>query len=619
MFFVVVNLYLKFWINVIQVDNLSVAYGNFLFNDATFSLQRGEKCGLLGRNGSGKSTLFGFLIGGKAPDSGSISIRKGYRIGALSQHLSFTENSIVNEAAKGLPDSEKDNLYKVEAILSGLGFSENDMQRSPAEFSGGYQLRLHLTKLLVADPDCLLLDEPTNYLDIVSIRWLTKFLQNWQGEMILISHDREFMDSVTTHTMGIYRQKVRKCKGGTESFFESILQEEEVHEKTRQNTEKKKAHLQSFIDRFGAKATKAVQARSREKMISRMPVLEKLKAIHSLDFEFAMAPFGAKRMLEAKDLYFNYSENTPQLLENFSLTIEKGDRIAIIGKNGRGKSTLLKVLSQELKPVSGAIKIADNVSVGYFGQTNIDRLHPEHTIAEEIQAANPQLNTTDVKGICGVMMFSGDQSEKKTNILSGGEKSRVLLGKILASPCNMLLLDEPTHHLDMESIEALVDALDAFKGAVVFVTHSELILRQLELNKIVICHNGYQEVFMGGYDRFLEDKGWGDAPLDTAKGKKKGFSLKEEKQKRAEQVVLRSKILKPLDAEIAKKEKEIAALEILQDRDQHTLVELSMKRDSKGIQELSKTIASQKAAIDQLYEDLEVVMIKREEAEASFL
>lgn len=601
---------------MIQVDNLSVAYGNFLFSEASFSLQQGEKCGLVGRNGSGKSTLFRLLLGKEEPDSGCVSIRKNYRVGALSQHLSFTEDTVIQEAAKGLRAEEKDCVYKVEAILSGLGFSKEDMEKSPSQFSGGYQLRLHLTKLLVADPDCLLLDEPTNYLDIVSIRWLTKFLQNWQGEMILISHDREFMDSITTHTMGIYREKIRKCKGSTEAFFESILQEEEIYEKTRVNTEKKKAHLQSFVDRFGAKATKAVQARSREKMISRMPVLEKLKNIHSLDFEFAVAPFGAKKMLESTDIFFTYKKGFPEIVRNFSLTIEKGDRIAIIGKNGRGKSTLLKILSQELKPSSGNSKIADNVYIGYFGQTNIERLHPNHTIAEEIQAANTLLNTTEVKGICGVMMFSGDLSEKKIQILSGGEKSRVLLGKILASPCNLLLLDEPTHHLDIESIEALVQALDSFDGSVVLVTHSELILRQLEVNKIVICHDGYQEIFSGNYDRFLEEKGWEDTPCDSVKNKKKISSLKEEKQKRAELVALRSKILKPLDADIAKKEKEIADLEIQQDKDQHFLVDLSLKGDSKKIQEISKIIALRKASIDKLYEELEVVMIKREEAEA---
>ena len=496
-------------VEVIQVDDLSVAYhGVFLFKGASFSLQRRERCGLVGVNGSGKSTLFKLLLGEETPDSGNISISKGYQIGSLKQHLTFTESTLIGEAAMALPKDEREYPYRVETMLFGLGFKEEDMERSPAEFSGGYQLRLHLAKLLVTEPDCLLLDEPTNYLDIVSIRWLTRFLQTWQGEMLLISHDREFMDQVSTHTMGIHRGGVRKSKGGTGKYFESILIEEEVHEKTRLSVEKKKAHLQGFIDRFGATASKAVQAQARQKMIDKIPALEKLKSLHSLDFEFTEAPFFGKMMLDAQDIAFKYTPTSPTIVKKFSLEIERGERIAIIGKNGRGKSTLLKLIAEELDPQEGVVKKGENVSIGYFGQTNIDRLHPEHTIIEEIQLANSKLSQTQVRGICGVMMFSADQAKKKNGVLSGGEKSRVLLGKILATPCNLLLLDEPTHHLDMESIEALVDALETFKGSVVFITHSELILRQLDLNKIILCSENEQEIFLGNYEEFLDKKGW---------------------------------------------------------------------------------------------------------------
>lgn len=509
-------------IYMIQVDNLSVAFhGNFLFKEASFTLQKKERCGLVGINGSGKTTLFRLLLGEEIPDSGTISIGKHYVIGTLKQHLKFTEKTLLGEASMALPLEEREFPYRVEAILFGLGFKESDMERAPGEFSGGYQLRLQLAKLLVTEPDCLLLDEPTNYLDIVSIRWLTRFLQNWHGEMVLISHDREFMDQVSTHTMGIHRGQVRKSKGGTAKFFESILQEEEVYEKTRLNVEKKKAHLQGFIDRFGAKASKAVQAQARQKMIDKIPALEKLKSLHALDFEFTTAPFSGKKMIDVKEISFKYGQaGEANIIENFSLEMEKGERIAIIGKNGRGKSTLLKLLAGELTPLSGNVKRSDNVSIGYFGQTNIDRLHPDHSIMEEIQLANSRLSQTQVRSICGVMLFSSDQAKKKNGVLSGGEKSRVLLGKILATPCNLLLLDEPTHHLDMESIEALVDALETFEGSVVFVTHSELILRQLDLGKVILCTENGQEVFLGNYTDFLEKRGWDDE--GPAKAKKKG-------------------------------------------------------------------------------------------------
>ena len=224
----------------------------------------------------------------------------------LDQHIVFSRPSLIEEAALGLRPEEQDCIYKAETILFGLGFNEQDLDRSPQEFSGGYQLRLHLAKVLVGEPDCLLLDEPTNYLDIVSIRWFTKFLKEWQGEFILISHDREFLDSVSTHTMGIHRQKVSKVKGSTIHFFEQIMQKEEIHEKTRQNLEKKREHLQGFIDRFGAKASKATQAASKQKALGRIPVLENLKNLYQLDFQFNEANFFSKKMLEAHDVSFSY-------------------------------------------------------------------------------------------------------------------------------------------------------------------------------------------------------------------------------------------------------------------------------------------------------------------------
>lgn len=497
---------------MIQVDGLTLAYyGEPLFEDASFSIQPGERCALVGRNGAGKSSLFRLLTDQEDPDKGTIAKRKNYIIGTLNQHIVFTRPTLIEEAALGLRPDERDCLYKAETILFGLGFNEEDLDRSPSDFSGGYQLRLHLAKVLVGEPDCLLLDEPTNYLDIVSIRWFTQFLLDWKGEFILISHDREFLDSVSTHTMGIHRQKVHKVKGNTISFYEQLMQKEEIHEKTRQNLEKKREHLQGFIDRFGAKASKATQAASKQKMLSRIPVLENLKNLYHLDFVFNEANFPGQKMLEAEDVCFSYNPaSTEPLIDHLSLSIEKGERIAFIGKNGRGKSTILRLLAGEITPNKGSIKRSDNLSIGYFGQTNIDRLHPKHSIEEEISAANPRLNLTQVKGICGCMMFSGDKSKKLNSVLSGGEKSRVLLGKIIATPCNLLLLDEPTHHLDMESIEALIDAIEDFQGAVIMVTHSELILKRMILDKIVVCHERRQELHLGTYEEFLDKNGWHD-------------------------------------------------------------------------------------------------------------
>ncbi|MBA3957430.1 MAG: ABC-F family ATP-binding cassette domain-containing protein [Parachlamydiaceae bacterium] len=593
-----------------QVDDLSIVYqGNPLFKGATFTLQTGERCGLVGRNGSGKTTLFRILSGKETPDSGSITMRKKYAIGMLDQHIVFTKPTLIEEAALGLREEEKECIYKAETILFGLGFREEDLERSPSEFSGGYQLRLHLAKVLISDPDCLFLDEPTNYLDIVSIRWFQRFLQDWKGEFVLISHDREFMDSVTTHTMGIHRQKIHKVQGSTITFYEQLFQQEEIYERTRQNQEKKRAHTQSFIDRFGAKASKATQAASRQKLLSRIPVLEKLRELNHLDFSFKEAPFPGKSMLDATEVAFSYNSETT-LIEGLTLSVEKAERIAIIGKNGRGKSTILRLLAQELSPRSGTLKCSENTRIGYFGQTNIDRLHPRHTIEEEISIANSALNMTEVRSICGLMMFSSDRATKLTSVLSGGERSRVLLGKILAKPCNVLLLDEPTHHLDMESIEALIDALEDFEGAVIIVTHSELILKRLSLDKIIVCREGQQEMFLGNYEDFLDKDGWHDE-ADMAKPKKKVNTQQEDKQQRANQVNARAKALKPITQEIERTETSILNLELEQEQTNTKLVEISQKNAGAAIQELSRNIAQRQKKLDELYKRLEELSQQR--------
>lgn len=586
---------------MIQIDDLCHAYsGDDLLKDVSFSINSGERCGLVGRNGSGKTTLFRLLVGQETPDRGSISLSKGYRLGYLDQHIRFSRPTVIEEASLGLKEEEQDSIYKAEMILFGLGFREEEMEVSPMQLSGGYHLRLHLAKVLLSEPDCLLLDEPTNYLDILSIRFLQQFLRRWKGELVLISHDREFMDSVSTHTLGIHRQKVRKVKGDSVHFFSQIVQEEEIHERTRINQEKKREHLQSFVDRFGAKATKAAQAQSRVKMLERIPVLEQLKAIYNLNFHFPERPFAGKKMCDAKQISFGYEPDT-KIINPISFTIEKGERIAIIGKNGYGKSTLLKLIAGELVPQTGEITYSDQMTIGYFGQTHIQRLHESATIEEEIGAANPLLNFSEVKRVCGLMMFSQDKSKKKISVLSGGEKSRVLLGKILAKPCNLLLLDEPTHHLDIESVEALIDALEDFDGSVVIVTHSELILKRLQLDKLVVCHRGKQEIFVGSYDDFLEKKGWEEEAPEEKK-QPVPMSDAERKKKHEERMALQAEI-KPLENKVKGLEKQIQNLEQLQEACQKVLLEATEKGDTQTIQEQLKKSTTYEKQLQEMYEE----------------
>jgi ATP-binding cassette subfamily F protein 3 len=519
--------------SMITFNTLTKSYGGRkLFDNLSFVLNKGDKCSLVGKNGTGKTTLLRLISGEEEPDNGSVVINKNYRVGVLKQHIQFSEYTVVDEACRGLPTDRSHEQYRAEKILAGLGFLEDDLYSPPENFSGGYQIRIELCKLLLSEPDCLLLDEPSNYLDVLSLRWLIRFLQEWKGEIIMVSHDREFLDEISTHTIGIHRGKMKKVTGGTEEYYTQILLEEEIHEKTRINLEKQKAHLQSFVDRFGAKATKAGQARSRTKAIARMPVLEKLASIYHLDFEFHYSPYASQKVLTATDVAFAYPDMTEPLIHDFNMLIENGDKIAIVGKNGKGKSTLLQLLAKIFEPNKGTVNIPENVRIGYFGQTNINRLDPKKTIYEEVSLSNPLLNMTQVRAICGTMMFPGDDSSKTISVLSGGEKSRVLLGKILATPCNMLLLDEPTNHLDMESVEALVTAVETFQGVVIIVTHTEWILHRIA-KKIVICHEGEQELFEGNYEDFLRKVGW----QEEAPPVKKPKVAKRERLKAIEQEI----------------------------------------------------------------------------------
>ncbi len=566
----------------------------------------------MGRNGHGKTTLFRMILGQEHQDSGNISIPGHYKIGHLSQHINFSENSVIKEACLSLPPVEdgRDETYKAETILMGLGFSLEDFDLPPMELSGGYQVRLNLAKVLVSDPNLLLLDEPTNYLDIVSLRWLTNYLRSWKKELIIITHDRNFMDSVTTHTMAIHRSKIRKEAGPTEKIYQQLLLEEEIYEKTRVNDEKKYKETEQFINRFRAKATKANAVQSRIKAMQKKERLEKLSDIKNLDFSFVSAPFTGKLLMEMTDVSFAF-DNEPPLIEGLSFTIGKKDRIAIIGKNGKGKTTLLNLLSKELSPTSGTISHHKALKCDYFGQTNINRLNPDKTIEDEIMDVHPERSRGSARSICGAMMFPGDDALKKISILSGGEKSRVLLGKLLVSPANVLLLDEPTNHLDMESTESLIEAIDEFSGAVILVTHSEMILHALATRLIVFDDNRVF-LFEGTYQDFLDRVGWKSENEELMKDVKKNdaagngtVNKRELKRLRAELINEKSRTLGALNKKIDEIEAGIMRLEEANDENNEKLMEASMKGDGDIIKELSKKIHESTARIESLFTELE--------------
>ncbi len=603
---------------MVQVSNLDKSYGQqVVFNNTGFTLNPGERVGLVGRNGYGKTTLIRMILGQEQPDSGTIRIPAGYNKGYLSQHISFTGDTVLKEACLSLPREVdgKDETYKAETILMGLGFSIDDFIIDPMDLSGGYQVRLNLAKVLVSDPDLLLLDEPTNYIDIVSLRWLAQFLRNWKKELILITHDRDFMDSVTTHTMAIHRCRIRKVSGTSEKVYQQLLLEEEVYEQTRINDEKKRKEVEQFINRFRAKATKARAVQSRIKALEKKDRLEQLSETRNLEFTFKSAPFTGKQLMEVKGLSFGFDAGAPPLISGLSLYIGKKDRIAIVGKNGKGKTTLLNLLAGELSPLGGTIRRHSSLEMAYFGQTNINRLSLQNTVEAEIMAAHPDHSRGTARSICGSMMFPEDQALKKISVLSGGERSRVLLGKLLVSPSNMLLLDEPSNHLDMESTESLVEAIDEFSGGIIIVTHSEMILHTIA-TRLIVFDDGKVTLFEGTYHDFLDRVGWKNEK-DTAKPESAVNSTtaqpankKHIKRIRAELINKKSRTLRTLQAKIDEKESELISLEEKTAQGNSDLIEASQAGDGETIERLSRAIHVYKPKIESLFSELEILHIE---------
>lgn len=588
---------------MLQVNNLSLSFSDQqILDDISFNIHSGERIGLVGRNGSGKTSIFKLITGELHPDEGRISIPKNYTIGYLKQHLTFTKPTLLEEACLGLKEDEQDQIWKAEKILAGLGFSEDELYKSPLEFSGGFQVRLNLAKVLLAEPHLLLLDEPTNYLDIVSIRWFTKFLQNWDNELMLITHDRDFMNSVTTHTLAIHRQKIKKLEGDTVKLFEQIAVDEEVYEKERQKKQRKREDAMEFINRFRAQAARAKLVQSRIKALDKMGEMEELNTITELGFSFNAAEYQPQTPMRVENIKFGYSPERT-LIEALSFEIKKGDRICVVGKNGKGKSTLLKLLAGELKPIEGKVTPHPTCKIGYFGQTNIERLNPKNTIEKELHDLRPDMKYVDIRKTCGAMMFSGDLALKEIGVLSGGEKSRVSLGKILLTPTNLLLLDEPTNHLDIESCDSMIAALDEFTGAVVIVTHSEMFLHHLA-NKLIVFNEGKAFMFEGTYQDFLDKIGWETETKKPKKEKMSSSAPKDGKSKAAEY----NKKHKALHAKIAELEKKIDDEEAALEGNDQKLIEIVKKGDAAEIKSLQIKGHNYQQTIDSLYKELELLI-----------
>lgn len=599
---------------MIQLINLSKSFGGqTLFSDLNLKMTPNQKIGLIGRNGSGKSTLFKIILGEESHDLGDVLIPKNYKIGTLKQHLLFTEKTVREECSLILNEEEQYNFYKIEKILFGLGFTAEDLEKDPLSFSGGYQIRINLAKLLATEPNMLLLDEPTNYLDLLSLRWLKQFIRSFEGEVILITHDREFMDAVSTHTMGIQRKSLFIIQGDTKKYDATLALSDETYEKTRQNQAKKRKELEEFVAKNKARASTAALAQSKQKILDKMDDMESLEGENNLDFNFTYQATPAKIVLRAEELGFGYKEDAP-LFQHVTFALENRKTLAIIGKNGKGKSTLLNYLAGELPEQQGRKSFHPSTRMAHFGQTNIERLNINATIQDEISSVDKKLGIAQVRGICGTMMFSGELADKKISVLSGGERSRVMLGKIIATPANLLLLDEPTNHLDIYSIDALCNAIERFKGSTIMVTHSEMLLRRLA-DALIIFHKGTAEYFDGTYDEFLEKIGWEEETVEVqpkpkhsqnkAKVKPK-IDNKARKRQRSTLIQARSRENAPHKKELEYCEEKIMELEEELEVEHNKLTKASNNGDNPAMIEASQNVGKLQNEIDTLFQRLEI-------------
>ena len=611
---------------MLKAENISKSFGaQILFDTVSFNINLGERVGLVARNGHGKTTLLRLLLGAEAPDSGQVVVPKGYQLGYVKQHLDFTKETVLEEGCLGLSEYHKNDSWRVEKILTGLGFSREDMSKSPEDFSGGYQVRLNLAKVLVSDPNLLLLDEPTNFLDVVSIRWLASFLNQWRGELLLVTHDQSFMDRVITHTLGIHRQNIQKMTGTTATYYRQLAQSEEVHEKTRVNEEKKRKETELFISRFRAKARLAGMVQSRVKALEKQGQSQRLEKIRGLDFSFNYEPSPARIPLQVQQLSFSYDPEK-LLIGNLNVAVGKNDRIGVIGPNGSGKTTLLRLMAGELAPATGECLSHNATKIGYYAQTNRIDLNELLTVEQEVM--NTGCLRQRARDICGTMMFEGDQALKLIKALSGGEKSRVLLAKILVSPTNLLLLDEPSNHLDMDSCQAFLEAVERFEGAVVLVTHNEQFLHTLA-NRLIVFQSNSVTLFEGSYSDFLEKVGWeneiasGDSgPAASASSAEPDnvsvVSKKELRKLRADIISQRSRQIAPLEKRITQVETALEEKEAAAEKLNSDLVAASEAMQGDRIAELSKDYHEVQAAVETLYDELDTLFTEIEEQKQSY-
>jgi ATP-binding cassette subfamily F protein 3 len=538
---------------MIIINNLSKNYGKkVLFENISLNINRGEKIGLIGPNGAGKTTFFELLLGESEPSSGTIQILKNSRIGYLPQESSFpSAHTVLEELTEGDETvmrlkKEKEKMeenneaasshygevlhelevlgyfeleHKAKKVLSGLGFKESDFRRQITSMSGGWQMRALLAKLLVFHYDILLLDEPTNYLDLNAALWLKDYLADFDGTFVMISHDKSFLTEVTNYTLILEHGSIAKVSGNYE-HYERIKEERLIHlQKKFNEQQKKREQLEKFVSRFHAQPNKAAAVRNKRKTLERMEgiVLPPDPRESIRHFHFPQARKSGHRVITLQKVSKSYG--AVQVYRDFDFEIEKGEKAVLAGENGAGKSTLLKILAGTVAFENGSRNVGYNVDIGYFSQTRMDTLNAANTVLQEAYSAAPGMMSQEaLRTILGAFLFTGEDAQKRVSVLSGGEKSRLNLAKFLINPPNFLLLDEPTTHLDVDAVDALVQALTSYEGTLVFISHDIHFVRSVS-NVVYEVKEGRVRKFFGNFDYYLEKKAEGEVVFKQHKDK----------------------------------------------------------------------------------------------------
>jgi len=585
--------------SLLHAKNLGLRYGpKILLEGASFTLGHRDRIGLIGPNGSGKSSLMKILAGAAEPDAGSVQLVRGAAAAYLPQEVSSlpggpliegvlaavpgrahlerrlaateaamreardeAEQLELSEDLAGLHEEllhheERYGRHRAEEILMGLGFRAEELPRSAAELSGGWRMRAALAGLLLMDPELLLLDEPTNHLDVPTLEWFDAFLRRSRKALVLVSHDREFLDRQIDRVLSLEAEGLRSYAGNYERYLEQRAQELELLEARAERQEKRRAQIQRFIDRFRAKNTKATQVQSRIKMLEKEEIVERREERKTVRFRFPPAPRSGREVARIEHVRKQYGDKV--VYRDADAQVLRGERIAVIGLNGAGKTTLLKLLAGEVAPDAGAVTLGHSVELGYFAQHHTETLDPRKTVLEEIFQLVPDQPPSWVRSVLGAFLFSGEEVDKRIGVLSGGERARVSLAKLLVVPSNFLVMDEPTNHLDLDSCEALIDALRGYEGTLLFVSHNRSFVNGLATH-VWDVRDGAIDAWPGNLDDWAARRV--DGRSSTVDNPRPAHAEKESRRERALERERRALILKPLQRRVAATEERIALLE----------------------------------------------------------